>query len=94
MERLAVSKQAVKDMDIFNLKKLKEQCQVTIKNKSASLENLEEKRDINRAWDIIRQNIQISAKESVSHCELKHLKPWFDEECSKLIGQSKQAKLQ
>jgi hypothetical protein len=40
MERLAVSKQAVKDMDIFNLKKLKEQCQVTIKNKSAALENL------------------------------------------------------
>jgi len=42
MARLAVSKQAVKDMDIFNLKKLKEQCPVTVKNRFASLETLDE----------------------------------------------------
>jgi hypothetical protein len=31
---------------------------------------------------------------SVSHYELKHRKPWFNEECSKLIDQRQQAKLQ
>jgi hypothetical protein len=52
-ERLAVSKQMVKKMDMerFNLKKLNEeevieQYQVTIKNKSAALENLDDNGDI------------------------------------------------
>jgi hypothetical protein len=55
-ERLAVSKQPVNktDMDRFNLKKLnegevKEQHQVTIKNRFSALENLEDNGDINRA---------------------------------------------
>jgi hypothetical protein len=48
-ERLAVSKRSVNKMDMgrFNLKKLnegkvKEQCQVTIKNRFSALENLED----------------------------------------------------
>jgi hypothetical protein len=41
----------------------------------------------------IRENIKISAKESLGYCESKHCKPWFDEECSKLVDQRKQAKL-
>jgi hypothetical protein len=45
-------------------------------------------------WDTIRENIKISAKESIGHCEAKHQKPWFDEECLKLVDRSKQAKLQ
>jgi hypothetical protein len=56
-ERLAVSKRMVKKMDVerFNLKQLdeeevKEQYQVTIKNKFAALENLDYNGDINRAW--------------------------------------------
>jgi hypothetical protein len=55
-ERLAVSKRPVNkvDMDRFNLKKLndgevKEQSQVTIKNRFSALENLEGNRDIKRA---------------------------------------------
>jgi hypothetical protein len=55
-ERLAVSKRAAQkiDMERFNVKKLrevvvKEQYQVTIRNKFAALENLEDSRDINRA---------------------------------------------
>jgi hypothetical protein len=66
-ERLAVSKQMVKmDVGRFNLKKLneeevKEQYQVTIKNKFAALENLDYNGDINRAWETIRENIRISA---------------------------------
>jgi hypothetical protein len=43
--------------------------------------------DINRAWETITENIKISAKESQGHYELKKHKPWFDEECSKLLDQ-------
>jgi hypothetical protein len=39
----------------------------------------------NRAWDSIRENIKMSAQESLGYCESKHPKPWFDEECSKLV---------
>jgi hypothetical protein len=49
---------------------------------------------LNRAWDAIRENIRISAKECIGHCEAKRHKPWFDEECLKLVDQRKQAKLQ
>jgi hypothetical protein len=69
-ERLAVGKRMVKKMDveIFNLKQLneeevKEWYQVTIKNRFAALENLDDNGDINRAWGTIRENIRISAKE-------------------------------
>jgi hypothetical protein len=55
-ERLAVTKRMVKKMDVerFNLKQLnegevKEQYQVTIKNKFAALENLDDNGGISRA---------------------------------------------
>jgi hypothetical protein len=48
--------------------------------------------DINRAWDNIRQNINISAQESLGYCESKHRKPWFDGECSELVDRRKQTK--
>jgi glycine betaine/choline ABC-type transport system substrate-binding protein len=90
-DRLALSKRAAQktDTERFNVKKLnerdvKEQYPVTIRNKSAALENLEDSGDINRAWDNIRENIKTSAQESPGYCESKHHKPWFDEECSKL----------
>jgi uncharacterized FlaG/YvyC family protein len=80
-EKLAVSKQAAQKIDTerFNVKKLnegdvKEQYQVTIRNKFAALENLEDSGDINRAWDNIRENIKISAQESLGYCESKHRK--------------------
>jgi hypothetical protein len=50
--------------------------------------------DINRAWETIRDNIKISAKESLSYYELKKHMPWFNKGCSKLLNQWKQAKLQ
>jgi hypothetical protein len=34
---------------------------------------------INSAWESIRQNINIAAKESLGYYELKKHKPWFDE---------------
>jgi uncharacterized protein YaaR (DUF327 family) len=43
---------------------------------------------------MIRENINISAKESLGYLESKKLKPWFDEGFSKLSDQRKQAKLQ
>jgi hypothetical protein len=43
---------------------------------------------------MMRENIKISAKESLGYFELKKHKPWFDEECSKLFDQKKEAKLQ
>jgi hypothetical protein len=99
-ETLAVSKRAAKvDVERFNVKKLnegdvKEQYQVTITNKFAALENLEDCGDINKAWENIIDSIKISAQESLGYCESKHRKPWFDEECSKLFDRRKQAKLQ
>jgi hypothetical protein len=100
-EILAVCKRMVKKMDVerFNLKQLneeevKEQYQVTIKNKFAALENLDDNGDINKAWETIRKNIGISAKESIGLCESKSYKPWFNEKCLKLVVRRKQAKLQ
>jgi predicted metallo-beta-lactamase superfamily hydrolase len=41
--------------------------------------------DIRRAWERIRENMKPSNTESLGHYELKQHKPWFDEECSKLL---------
>jgi hypothetical protein len=45
--------------------------------------------DINSAWETIRYNINISAKESLSYYELKKPNQWFDERCSALLDQRK-----
>jgi hypothetical protein len=58
------------------------------------LEDLDVEVEINSAWEMIRENINISVKVSLGYCELKKNKPWFDEACSKLVVQRKQAKLQ
>jgi uncharacterized protein YaaR (DUF327 family) len=50
--------------------------------------------EINSSWETIRENIKISAKESLGYFELNNHKPWFNEGCSKLLDQRKQAKLQ
>jgi hypothetical protein len=100
-ERLAVNKQRSHrfDMERFNPKKLnevqgKEQFRVEVSNRFAALEDLDAEVEINGAWATIRENIKISAKESLGYFELKKHKPWFDEGCSKLLDRRKQAKLQ
>jgi len=45
------------------------------------LENLDEREEINRAWENIKENIKISTKDSLGLYELKQYKPWFDKEC-------------
>jgi hypothetical protein len=71
-KRLAVSKGVAQEIDMerFNLKNLnegnvKEQYQVTIRNKFAALENFEDSGDINKAWNNMKENIRILAQESV-----------------------------
>jgi hypothetical protein len=53
----------------------------SISNRFAALENLDTEVDVNKAWETIRENIKISAKESQSYYEPKKNKSWFDEEC-------------
>jgi hypothetical protein len=85
-------------MERFNLKKLngaegKEHFRIEVSNRFAALEDLDAEVEIKGAWKTITQNIKISAKESLGYFELKKHKPWFDEGCSKLLDQRKQAKL-
>jgi hypothetical protein len=70
---------------------VKDQYQVKIINRFAALENFDYDVDMNRAWENIRENIKISAKEILGHYELQRHKPWYDDECSKLIYRRKQA---
>jgi hypothetical protein len=65
-----------------------------ISKKFTALENLDTEVDVNKAWETIRKGIKISATDSVGYYELKMHKLWFDEGCSKLLDQRKQAKLQ
>jgi hypothetical protein len=58
------------------------------------LEDLDAEVDINSAWETVREDIKISAKDSLYYYELKKHKPWFEEGCSQLLDQRKQAKLQ
>jgi hypothetical protein len=97
-ERLAMNKQRPHrlHMERFNLKKLnkvrgKVKFHVEISNIFAALEDLDAEVKINNAWDTIRENIKISAKESL---EFKKHKTLFSEGCSKLLDLRKQAKLQ
>jgi len=99
-ERLAVGKQAAQrfDRQRFNLRKhepeVKVQYQIEITNNFAALENLKDDEDVNRTWENIKENTQISAKESLGLHELKQNKPWFDEECLGFLDQRKRAKMQ
>jgi hypothetical protein len=99
-EKLTVSKQGshILHMERFNLKKLnevevKENYHVKVSNRFAALEDLGAEVKINIVWETIKENIKISAKESLGYYELKQHKPWFDEGCPKLLDQRKQAKL-
>jgi hypothetical protein len=93
-ERISVSKQVRQNFGLerFDLKKLdntevKEKYQVEMSNRFAALESLDESFEINNAWESIRGNIKNSAKDNLGYQKLKHNKPWFDDECSKLIDQ-------
>ena len=61
--------------------KLGEQDQIEITNRFAAFENVNADEDVNRTWEIIKENIQVSANESLGLHELKQNKHWFDEDC-------------
>ena len=56
------------------------------------MENLNDKEGISKVWENIKENFKTSAKGSVGLCGLKQRKPWFDEECLRLLDQRKHAK--
>jgi len=65
----------------LNELEVRKQYQIEISNRFAALENLSDDKDINRAWENIKEIIKTSAKDSLGLHELKWHKPWFDEEC-------------
>ena len=72
--------------DRFNLRMVSElevrkQYQIEVSDRFAAVENLNDSKDINRAWQNIKYNIRTSTEESLGLYELKQHKPWFDEEC-------------
>jgi hypothetical protein len=87
-EKLAVSKQTTQSVHIerFNRKKLneiegKDQYRVEISNRFAVLGILGTDVVINRAWEIIREEIKVSAKESlgyfISHVSMKDAQNYY-----------------
>jgi hypothetical protein len=63
----------------FNVRKLNEmevrkQNQIEITNRRAALENLSDSKNINRAWENIKENIKTSAKEKLILNKLKQQK--------------------
>jgi hypothetical protein len=100
-ERISVSTRVRQhpDLERFDLKRLddvevKKKYQVEISISFADLESLDKCFDIQYAWESIRENTNTSAKGNLGYQKLKHNKLLFDDKCSKLIGQRKQAKLQ
>jgi putative IMPACT (imprinted ancient) family translation regulator len=55
--------------------------QIKISNRLAALKNLNYSEDINRAWENIKEENKISAKESLGLYETKQHKPRFDVKC-------------
>ena len=95
-EGVAVSKKGTQKFDLkkFNLRKLNElevrkEYQIKVSNVYAALENLTDGKDINRAWENIKENIKTSAQQSLGLYQLKQHKTWFDEKC--LFFRSKEA---
>jgi len=83
----------------LNLRKLNDleamkQYQVKISNRFAALEVLSDSEDINRAWENIKENIKILAKESLGLYELKQQKPWFQGGSLRFLDQRNQDKMQ
>jgi hypothetical protein len=51
---------------------------IEVLNRFAALENLDNEVDIDSAWERIRENVNISVKESLGYLELNKHKALFD----------------
>jgi hypothetical protein len=96
-ERLAVNEQKSHRLlrEELNLKNLNEvkggKRSVEVLRRFTALKNLDAEVKISSAWETTRENIKMPHKENLSCYELKKHKPWFDEGCSKLLDETKQA---
>jgi hypothetical protein len=59
-------------------KRGKEKYHVEVWNRFAALKDLDAEVEIITAWEMIRENMNISAKQSLGYYWLKKHKPWFD----------------
>jgi ribosomal protein S10 len=62
------------------------QYQIEMSNRFAALENLNDSKNINRAYESIRENVKTSVKDSLGPCELMYKKQWFTISRSKKVG--------
>ena len=58
------------------------------------MENLNDREDINRAWENNKETNKTLAEDSLGLYEMKRHKPWFDEKYSRFLDERKQAKMQ
>jgi hypothetical protein len=98
MERLAVNKQRF-HMARLNLKRLKVadgkgSHRLQVSNRFAALEDVDAEVENNSASETIIETTKISTKEKLGYYEMKKYKPLFEESCSNVFNQMKQAKLQ
>ena len=49
--------------------------------------------DVNDTWENIRDNIKVAVGESMGYYQVKKKKPWFGDDCSKVVERRKKAKL-
>jgi len=99
-EILAVSKQAAQKFDVerCHLKglselEIREQYKINISNRFTALETLNDSKDINSAWENIKENTRPQLESLCLH-EFKQHKPWFDKECLCFSDQRKQDKME
>jgi hypothetical protein len=78
----------------INWLEVRKQYQIDISKRFAALENLNDREDTNRAWENIKENIKISAKEIPGLYELKQHKSWIVEECLGFFRSRKHTKMQ
>jgi hypothetical protein len=72
---------------------VREQYRINISNMFAALEKLNDSKNMNTAWENIKENIKISDNEFLRQLEMKECELWFDEEFSQLMLQRKLAEL-
>jgi hypothetical protein len=65
----------------LNELEVREEHQIGISKRFATVDNLNNSKDINSAWSNIEENVISSATNILGLNELKQHKPWFDEQC-------------
>jgi len=72
---------------------VREQYRINISNRFAALEKLNDRKNTNTARENVKENMKISDNEFLGQLKRLKCELWFNEECSQLIHQRKQAEL-